>query len=190
MLSTAKTHLTFDEYLKYDDGTDNRYELVNGELILINPPSIRHTLILKYLEKKFDAQIDSLKLSWIVLRDTGVRTGVKDSRLPDLSVVTIEQAEQLMDSSAVFQIPPILALEVVSPSTSTVDYRYKQTEYAAIKILEYWIVDNQTQKITIFNLLEGLYEKSEFLDNSKIVSQIFPNLSLTVQQVLKANDNS
>ena len=81
-----------------------------------------------------------------------------------------------MDSSAVFQIPPILAVEVVSPSTSTVDYRYKQTEYAAIKILEYWIVDNQFQKITIFNLIEGLYEKLEFLDNFKIVSQIFPNL--------------
>ena len=65
MLSTAKTHLTFDEYLKYDDGTDNRYELVNGKLILINPPSIRHTLILKYLEKKFDAQIDRADLSVI-----------------------------------------------------------------------------------------------------------------------------
>lgn len=185
MLSTTKTRLTFDEYLKYDDGTDNRYELVNGELILMNPPTIRHTLILKYLEKNFDAQIDSLNLPWIALRDTGVRTGVKDSRLPDLSVVTVDQAEELMDSSAIFQTPPILAVEVVSPSSSKIDYRYKQTEYSAIKILEYWIIDSQAQKITIFNLVEGLYEKSEFVGEEKIVSQVFPNLSLTVQQILR-----
>jgi Uma2 family endonuclease len=188
MLSTAVTHLTFDEYLKYDDGTDNRYELVNGELVLMNPPTVRHTIIIKFLEKKFDAEIERLGLPWIPLRDTGVRTGVKDSRLPDLSVITLEQAEQLMDESAVFQSPPLLAVEVVSPSTSTIDYRYKQTEYAAIKIPEYWIIDSQTQKVSVLTLVQGLYEKAEFQDKSRIISQTFPELSLTAKQLLQAKD--
>jgi len=34
--------LSFEECLAYNDGTDNRYEFVDGELILMNPPTGRH----------------------------------------------------------------------------------------------------------------------------------------------------
>ncbi|MEH1857333.1 MAG: Uma2 family endonuclease [Nostoc sp.] len=39
-ITTSK--LTFEEYLKYDDGTDIRYELVNGELIPMSLGSGQH----------------------------------------------------------------------------------------------------------------------------------------------------
>jgi hypothetical protein len=41
MASTLSTQtlLTFDDYLAYDDGTDSRYELVDGELIAMPPES-------------------------------------------------------------------------------------------------------------------------------------------------------
>jgi len=38
----AKRLFTFEEYLSYEDGTDNRYELVNGELVPMNPPIGKH----------------------------------------------------------------------------------------------------------------------------------------------------
>lgn len=38
MTSITLQHLTFEEYFTYNDGTDDRYELVNGELVLMPPP--------------------------------------------------------------------------------------------------------------------------------------------------------
>lgn len=55
--------LTFEEYLNYQDGTDTRYELVSGKLEIMNPPTVRHFLIAKFLEKIFDREIDKKNLN-------------------------------------------------------------------------------------------------------------------------------
>ncbi|NJL51823.1 MAG: hypothetical protein HC930_05605 [Hydrococcus sp. SU_1_0] len=39
MVTTTTQKITFEEYLDYDDGTNNRYELVNGELVEMTPAS-------------------------------------------------------------------------------------------------------------------------------------------------------
>ena len=54
--TTTKTVYSFEEYLSYDDVTDNRYELIDGKLELINPPTFRHLLISKFIEQNFDEQ--------------------------------------------------------------------------------------------------------------------------------------
>ena len=45
--------LTLDEYFAYDDGTENRYELVDGELILMPPETDYNNLIALYLLAEF-----------------------------------------------------------------------------------------------------------------------------------------
>lgn len=45
MLTTPVTNVTFEEYLTYDDGNGFHYELVDGRLELMNPPTIEHFLI-------------------------------------------------------------------------------------------------------------------------------------------------
>lgn len=137
MTSITVRRLSFQEYLLYDDGTDHRYELVNGELILINPPTGQHSFILKLLERAIDQEISRLGLPWVSLRESGIRTGVNDSRLPDLLVMTVDQFNEIFDKSAVLEAPALLAVEVVSSSSGTTDYRYKRTEYAATRIPEY-----------------------------------------------------
>jgi Uma2 family endonuclease len=39
-VAVAIQQLSFEEYLAYDDGTDTRYELVNGQLEPMNPPNL------------------------------------------------------------------------------------------------------------------------------------------------------
>ena len=48
-----KTLLTFEDYLAYDDGTDTRYELVDGELVAMPPESQRNNAIAKRLWSYF-----------------------------------------------------------------------------------------------------------------------------------------
>lgn len=187
-VTTAKRLYSFEEYLAFDDGTDNRYELVDGRLELMNPPTFRHLLIAKFVEQIFDAEIRRLGLPWLCFKEAGIRTGWRKSRLSDLYIVPVEQVRDFLDRSAVTEIPPLLAVEVVSPESVSRDYRYKRSEYAALEIPEYWIVDPMESKVTVLLWEEGLYEETVFTGNQNIVSRTFPELTLTVEQVLAAGN--
>ncbi len=181
--TTTKTKLNFEEYLDYDDGTDNRYELEDGELILMNPPTFRHAFIISFLTNAFASQIKQLNLPWITLSGIGVRTSISRARIPDICIVNREEIPNL-DVSAVME-SAIIAVEIVSPESRSRDYRFKRSEYSVVGITEYWIVDPTEQKVTVLTLVEGLYEQVEFRGSDKIISQILPELTLTVEQVLQ-----
>ena len=119
----VRKDLTFEKYLKYDDGTDNRYELVDGELVLMPPATARHSDIIEFITDCFKTFVIGHKLDIRVKAgDVGVRTGMKRSRIPDLSVIEGEVWRSLpRDASAVVQVPLLLAVEVVSPGTEQVE---------------------------------------------------------------------
>ncbi|MBD2438716.1 Uma2 family endonuclease [Nostoc sp. FACHB-110] len=188
MVATPVTKLTFEEYLTYDDGSGFHYELVDGRLELMNPPTIEHFLISKFLEQTLDAEIARLSLPWLTFRETGMRTGRNKSRLTDLCVVTQEQARDLLKASAVFETPPLLVIEVVSPDSIKRDYRHKRSEYAAVGVPEYWIVDPLELKVTVLLLEEGFYEETVFTADQKIVSQTFPELAIAPHQIFAAGN--
>ncbi|WP_199250244.1 Uma2 family endonuclease [[Phormidium] sp. ETS-05] len=179
---------SFEDYLTYDDGTDNRYELVDGRLEIVNPPTIGHMLIAKFVVNILEAEIARLSLPWLCFQEAGVRTGFRKSRLTDVCVVSREQARELVDKSAVFETPPVLVVEVVSPESVNRDYRYKRSEYAAVGIPEYWIIDPILNKVSGLRLDEGFYEEAVFTDNQSLVSQTFPELNLTVAQILAVSN--
>lgn len=183
-MTQTPVKLTFEDYLTYDDGTDNRYELERGELIFMNPPTVRHLLIAKFIERLLDEEINRLAYPWVALREAGVQTESDSSRLPDVCVVTQQQVAELMDFSAVFRVPAQLAVEIVSPSSVKQDYEKKPPEYANKGIKEYWIVDPIESKVTVFQLVNGRYRERVFTGSQRIVSHVFSELTLTVQQIL------
>jgi Uma2 family endonuclease len=180
----AEKLLSFEEYLNYSDRNENSYELVLGKLEIMNPPTVRHFLIAKFLEQIFDREITKKNLNWLCFREAGIRTGWQKSRLPDLFIIDKNEAMELLDNSAIFQTTPFLIVEIVSPDSIARDYRYKRSEYAALEVPEYWIVDPQENKIVVLILNEGLYEETIFIREEKIFSLIFPELELKVQEVL------
>jgi Uma2 family endonuclease len=182
----TKTY-SFEEYLAYDDGTDNKYELVNGELQLMPTASGFHALILHFIFKILEQEIDQLKQPWKVMPGTvGVRTAKKKSRIPDLVVLSESQCQEIRKmSTAVLETPPLLAVEIVSPGNADDDYRYKRSEYAVLEIPEYWIIDPETEKISVLLLVSGFYEVTEFTGEQEIKSLLFPELKLTSKQVFE-----
>jgi Uma2 family endonuclease len=189
-MATAIKKLTLDEYLVYDDGTDVRYELVDGELVEMPPESDRNNLISLYLLSQF---LKFVPIQLIRHKDTelvviGNRTRV---RLPDLMILTQELLEAIAGGRATItpDMPsPTLVVEVVSPGkvNEDRDYRYKRSEYAARGIPEYWIVDAQRARITLLTLVDGLYEETVFQGTDIIKSPTFPMLDVTAVQVLTA----
>lgn len=194
-MTVATQKLTFREYLNYTDGTDTRYELVDGELVAMGIDSGLHGAILKFLEKLFDAEIARLGLDLVALQAAvGVRSprgGRWDtSRIPDVSVIAASQWQNLRLKEAIIELnepPPKLVVEVVSPSTRSVDYRAKRAEYTVLGIEEYWIVDIASEKVTVLTLVDSWYEAVEYQEDRLIKSELFSELKVSASQILEGS---
>lgn len=184
----TQTLLTFEEYLAYDDGTDTRYELVNGELVVMPTESPENNDIAIRLLAEL---MKLVPLRLIAHKDTEVEVSGRRAtcRLPDLMIHTEESKAALTGSRRALitrdMPPPALVIEIVSPGTANRarDYRYKRTEYAARGILEYWIIDPELQQVTLCKWDDGQYEDTVFKGNDSIQSDILPQCTLTPSQL-------
>jgi Uma2 family endonuclease len=196
-MTVALQRLTFEEYLAYDDGTDTRYELVNGELIPMDIGTGKHGNIAKFLETGFDAEITRLKWDWTAQKTAiavrSPRAGRWDTcRIPDVVVLRLDEWEALADKEAIIELSdprPFLVVEVVSQSTQKADYRAKHSEYSVLEIPEYWIVDPLLMQVTVCELNEGRYDDQIFTENQIIESEVFKDLRWTANQVLGGGRN-
>ncbi|NET59746.1 MAG: Uma2 family endonuclease [Symploca sp. SIO2E6] len=184
--------LTFEQYLQYDDGTDNRYELWDRELIPVPPESEENGWIVEWLRDEFVQSIKR-RLVKIIPYELQVPSNPQN-RFPDL-VVLREEHIKLTKKRRTITLdmpPPQLVIEVVSPYRHQRDDNYKRDyiekrkQYEERGIPEYWIVDPQARVVIVLLLVNGSYPSTEFSGNQRIVSQTFPQLELTAAQILEA----
>lgn len=186
-LSKQSQVLTFEDYLRHDDGTDTRYELVNGVLVEMPPESDENLSIAR---KLFLELIKHIPADWVVwgteIEVTGRRA---TARIPDLLVHTEASKAAVAGASRATitrdMPPPALVVEVVSPGqvNRERDYRYKHTEYAARGIAEYWIVDPETRQVTLCLWVNGQYEDRVYSGAETLQSTVVPGFGLTVAQI-------
>ena len=180
--------LTFEDYLAYDDGSDTRYELEDGELVEIPTESPENNRIAQRL---YIELLKHLAYYLIAHKDTEIEVSgrLARCRLPDLMVHTEESLAALKGATRAVitrdMPPPGLVIEVVSPGVvnRARDYRHKYTEYAARCIPEYWIVDPEECQITVCQWVEGVYEAVVITGGTPIPSLVVPTLELTPDQV-------
>jgi Uma2 family endonuclease len=187
-ISTSAKRLTFEEFLAYDDGTDKRYELVDGELVEMPPESQANTDIATGL---FFELAKYVPFYLIAHKDTEIEVMGRGARcrLPDLLVHTEESKAALAGATRATLMrdmpPPALIVEIVSPGSTnrSRDYRYKRTEYAARGIAEYWIVDPQERQITVCQWVDGQYEDRVFAGENRLESTVIPAFELTAERI-------
>lgn len=185
--------LTAQEYLAYNDGTDTRYELVQGELVEMPPKSNLNARISLYLLMEF---LQLLPFTRLCHKDAAIEVASVRAtfRIPGLMVLS-ESGEAALTNRPHNTItlempPPLLVIEVVSPDEPARDYRYKRSEYAVRGIPEYWIVDPTQQKITVLTLVEGFYDELVFTGDVPLVSSTLPNLTMTPTQILLTDEGT
>jgi Uma2 family endonuclease len=121
--------MTVAEFLAYDDGTDARYELVNGALVAMNPPATRHVQICQNIGRALDRQLKApCQALWSSL---GVALSEADStwRQPDLIVNCAKPFNG-------YYVAPRLVVEVLSPSTEKDDRTTKLDFYESLPSVE------------------------------------------------------
>lgn len=193
MVAVTKNCMTLDEYLDYDDGTDTRYELVDGMLVEMGAENPINVTIAMFLVSYFLQLGVSYRLLAIG-HQIGVSPTQATARQPDLIVHTeASKAAIIKDQKLLrFGLPaPRVVVEVVSnsdtdPKSRDRDYKEKRAEYAARGIPEYWIIDPIAAVILVLTLNDGAYEEQRFVKTQRIISASFPELQLVADQVLTA----
>ncbi|WP_293149450.1 MULTISPECIES: Uma2 family endonuclease [unclassified Microcoleus] len=203
MTQTLPKLVNFEEFVEWlPENSAVRYELHNRNIIEIVQPVGEHQEVTGFLTIEIAVQIKRLGLPYGIPNQVIVRPPEKDSGyFPDLLVLNranlvnepLWQKESILSLGA--SIP--LAIEVVSTNWRD-DYYLKYADYEEMGIPEYWIVDyaalggrnfigNPKQPtISVCNLVDGEYQISKFRECDRIVSQTFPDLSLTANQIFQA----
>ena len=194
MTLTTARRMTLEEFLSYDDGTDRRYELVDGVLVEMGAESTTNTIIAGFLFGFFlQMGLPSYRIGF--KQKIEVASRYVTARDPDLIVHTedsFQAIDERKEACLKYGDPnPLIIVEVVSPGDETKDnyqrdYVQKPEEYADRGIGEFWRIDPERKWIQIGVLMAGQYQFTVFKGDDTVVSKSFPSLNLTASQVLRA----
>ena len=181
MALPKKRTYTIDDIYALPEG--QRAELFDGQMYMMAPPNRIHQELVNRLCQRITNHIDSKGGSCKVYpAPFAVFLTEDDTNYvePDISVIC--NKNKLTDKGC--DGAPDWIIEIVSPSSSKRDYLTKSTKYEAAGVREYWIVDPDKQRITIYRYeVEAAPMIAGF--KQPIQSGIFSDLEITIADLLK-----
>ena len=148
----SKTKLTYEDYAKTPD--DERWELIDGELIEMASPTVPHQSVDALLGYEF-VRLVKQGLG-MVFHSIDVVLSPHNTFRPDLIFVSTERAHVITHAN--IQGAPDLVVEIRSPSTASLDETTKRELYERYGVREYWLADPEEQTVTVLLLGESGYE--------------------------------
>jgi Uma2 family endonuclease len=133
-----------------EDG--HRYELIDGALLVTPAPDTRHQRCVARLLVALgtaagrDLEILPAPYDWVAGPSTRFQPDILVARRADLGPKRLER-------------PPLLVIEVLSPSTRRIDLATKRMAYADTGVAAYWLVDPDVPSLTVLELEAGEYRE-------------------------------
>ena len=146
MAKAKVSQLTYADLEALPD--DNRYELIDGALLVSASPNTAHQTavgnlyFLLRLACPEAYQVFTGPLDWYV-----------DDRNVYVPDVLVAQRTDLTERN--LPRPPALAVEVLSPSTRSVDLVRKRAAYQRAGLAHYWVVDPMLPAVTVLERVGG-----------------------------------
>ena len=126
-----------------DDG--NRYELVDGELLVSPSPRPIHQIAVLALYDRLKPYAERHRLGRVMLAPADLDFGRGYVVQPDLFVVSGLDSRQMLDWRN-YGVPIFIA-EVLSPSTGRGDRTVKRPAFQRAGVAEYWIIDTSARLV-------------------------------------------
>ncbi|MDE7211834.1 MAG: Uma2 family endonuclease [Lachnospiraceae bacterium] len=159
-----------------------RAELVDGQLYMMSPPNRVHQKLSNRLSQKITNYIDSnhgncevYTAPFAVFLDADDKTYVE----PDISVVC--DGSKLNDQGC--NGAPDFIIEIVSPSSRKMDYSTKNALYSNAGVREYWIVDPDKERTTVYRYHQD-FTPIIFMFDQDIPVSIYDGLSICIAEML------
>jgi Uma2 family endonuclease len=172
------------EYLALD--TNRLVELVDGNLEVLPMPTILHQLMVEFLFDLLRDFVSSRGLGKVFFAPLPIHIRTKTFREPDVFLIGGDGVDPTTDR---YLTAANLVMEVVSPDNESHkrDYDFKQADYAALGIPEYWIVDPQVERITVLTLDGKNYRvHGEFAAGQQATSVLLEGFAVDVSAAFAA----
>lgn len=173
-----------EDYLWLTDHTNRLIEFTNGRIEMLPMPTDKHQTILFYLSRVFFAIAQSINGKVLF---SPIRLRLKNGRFREPDLLLLRSADDPRRQNKYWQGAD-LVLEVVSPDNPDRDLVQKRRDYAQAGIPEYWIVNPQTETITVLTLQRTKYaEHGVFARGTAANSALLPEFEVRVDEVFDAN---
>ena len=150
----AKIKFTYEDYCNAPE--DKRYELHDGDLILVPSPKEPHQKTSLDLAAELRLFTRRTGIGYIYIAPFDVLFSDTDVVQPDVIFVSNERLEIITPDN--IQGAPDLVIEVLSPSTAHRDRTFKRALYARHGVREFWLVDTDAHTIEVLLLGASGYE--------------------------------
>ena len=145
---------TYSDYARLpDDG--NRYEVIDGELLVTPSPSPLHQRVSARVVMALDGYVERHGLG-VVIPDVDLLFRTGQFLRPDLLVVP-EAARDGITNRGI-EKAPLLVVEILSPTSGSIDRVKKPARYGEFGIPEYWVLDPEQRCVWVWRFAAGVTE--------------------------------
>jgi Uma2 family endonuclease len=175
-----KTYTYQDYFEMPDDG--NRYEIIEGELLMSPAPYMNHQFISLNLVLKLAKFVLENKLGKICYAPVDVLLSDFNIVQPDILFISSDNLQIITEKN--IKGVPDLIIEIISPATGYYDLSGKKDLYEKFGVQEYWIVDPMKQRIDIYLNFEHKFELHQRLEKKGIVkSNILKGFEIDLETI-------
>jgi Uma2 family endonuclease len=174
---------TYQDYAELpDDG--NRYEIIEGELIMSPAPVTIHQEVLLNIAIELGNLLRRTKLGKIYIAPTDVVMSDINVVQPDILFITREKL-QIITTKNIKGVPDLI-IEITSPATGYYDLRGKKELYEKFGVQEYWIVDPMKQRVEIYYHNGQNFELNQRLEKEgQIASHVLKGLQINLKNIFE-----
>jgi len=180
----TRIKLTYEDYRNAPESERERYELFEGELVMVPSPSFKHQLILGNLVDLLRKFVSENDLGMVLFAPLDVILSDDTVLQPDMLFVAKERASIAVKEG--IRGAPDLVIEILSEATAKRDRTYKRALYARHGVKEYWLVDPATKTIEVLELEEqGFSRVARYACKEKapLKSPLLAGLSIDLEKV-------
>lgn len=178
--ATVKKKYTYEDYLKMPD--DQRYELIEGELLMTPSPKIDHQRISRKLEFKMVKFAEENDLGEVFDAPCDVYLDEENVTQPDILFVSKAKAPIIAENN--IQGAPDLIVEILSEGTAYRDAIQKKMLYARFGVKEYWIVAPKEKMIELYILKNNTYQLAKtYFYSDTLESQILKGFRVELKEI-------
>ena len=175
---------TYEDYLTTP--ADERYELLDGDLIMVPAPNIKHQRVQLELATQLSQFIKNRALGELLIAPCDVVLSDTTIVQPDLLFVSREREHLLSDGEKVRGAPD-LAVEILSPSSADKDRGIKRDLYGRHGVTEYWVVDPIAETVSIHRRREGVLAATDSFGRGQTLrSPLFAGLELHLDDIFSS----
>jgi Uma2 family endonuclease len=168
---------TLEKYL--EEAPENLFsEFVRGEVIMYSPATAEHQRLVSFITRLIGGYCEAKGCGEVLTGPAAIQLSPDVVRELDLFVLPPEEVPKAKGMP--LSVRPTLVIEVMSPSTRTIDLVEKAEDYALAGIPEYWAVDPEHKEL-IVHQLEGARYRAERVKEGKVRSISLPGFWLDVE---------